>query len=110
MTEVYVASFKYGSANLSKAQVVKETTKSFMIAPKPEKILGWQWLPKRLSKKSGRVYLNPGEALDYLVREAEQYLVGCRKNVESAVEEHDKLVALRKEVAKQAISEEEPEQ
>lgn len=94
--EVWVASFTYGKGNLSKALVVKETEKNFVIERNPEKILGWQWLPARLSKKSGRVYLTPEEAMDYLVRAAQEHIAACEEAVVNAVKQHSELVRLRK--------------
>lgn len=95
MREIYVASFSYGKANLDRAEVVRETQKSFMIAPNFKRILGWQYLPDRLSKEKHHCFDTLDEGLAYLENAQREHILACREKLDDAISEHHKLVELR---------------
>jgi len=102
MSKIFVASFRYGRANLSKVEVEKETEKSFIIGrrSKEEKLLGWRSLPARISKEKYNCFGTSEEALDYLVDAAREHITACRERLRKAVEEHCKLVKIKREIAR----------
>lgn len=102
MREIWVASFTYGTANLSKAQVIKETDKTFQVQHSPERILGWSFLGVRLWKKNNHCFDTPDEALEYLVKAAEGHVQSCQMEVGKALAEHKELVEFLEEMKKVA--------
>ena len=96
MRQIYVASFSYGKANLTRVEVVKETPKSFMVKSRESKIiLGWQYLPERVSKEKHHYFDTPEQAMEHLVKCGHEHILACRKKLEQAISEHHKLIQLR---------------
>lgn len=89
---IYVAQFKYGNATLMKAQMVKETPKTYMISSS-EKILGSMWIGKRLLKSQKGIFHSQEEATSYLIECAKNHIIRCADNLEKARAELHSLLA-----------------
>ena len=88
---IFIAKFTYGAGRLAKAQVVKETPKTFKIDGY-EDILSRQYLStKRILKDDEYVFHSRKEAVSYLVKRAEFHAASCEVKLKSAVEELSRL-------------------
>lgn len=96
MRQIWLASFTYGKANLDRVEVIKETPKTFTVGPWREtrRTLGWQSFPERFSKETYCCFVTLKEAMEYLVKTAQEYVKQCRDELTKAKEEHHTLVEL----------------
>lgn len=84
---IFIAKFTYGKGRLARAQVVKETPKTFKIDGY-ENILSRQYLStKRILKDKRNIFHSRKEAVSYLVKRAEFYAASCEVKLKSAAEE-----------------------
>ena len=83
---IFIAKFTYGKGRLAKAQVVKETPKTFKIDGY-ENILSQQYLSTKRILKDEHVFYSRKEAVSYLVKRAEFYAASCEVKLKSAIEE-----------------------
>jgi len=98
MTEdrhIFVAEFKYGEARLVKVRVEKETEKTFILTnDRPDKLLGYVYLPGRLSKSNYHCFDTANDALLYLKECADKHVVDCKRELAEAEEKARALGAL----------------
>ena len=92
MKTIYIADFRYGRANLTKAKLVKETPKRFFVEGADD-IIGHLYIPysTRLPKGKYGFFFSGQEALAYLVGQAEKYVELQKKNLDNAIQERDRL-------------------
>lgn len=83
---IFMAKFTYGEGRLAKAQVVKETPKTFKIDGY-ENILSFQYLSTKRILKDNHVFHSRKGALSYLIKRAEIYVASCEVKLKSAIEE-----------------------
>jgi len=79
---IYIARFEYGKGNLSKAEVIKETEKTYFVTDE-EDILGWVYVSGRV-RKDDNIFLNIDAAVYYLIEKASEYIVACEVNIDKA--------------------------
>ena len=94
MSNLFVAEFKRGRAKLAKAELLKETDKTYLIN-RAEKLLGdFYYLPDRLLKSKYHCFSSGEEALTFLLERAEQWLARCQEQLDQASEKRDTVKSL----------------
>jgi len=97
---LFIAQFRRGRGALCKVKIVKETPKTYMIRGaygERKSLIGTMFLPHRrlLKDDSGLRSFKSGEdALAYLIREAEKWVVTSQENLAKAQEQCSKLSRL----------------
>ena len=87
---IYKVCFEYGSPNLTKVSVIRETPKNYIVSREAEHLIGWQYIPSRLPKDN-EAFFTKQEALSFLLQEAENYATSCADNLEKSLHEVSRL-------------------
>lgn len=93
---IYIAQFRYGVAKLYKAEVQKETAKTYVLTGNGQDIIGTLFFGiRRLLKNDGRLrsFTSEHDATVYLLSMAEQRVERCRDKLSAAVRQADDLSA-----------------
>lgn len=93
---IYIASFRYGTACLFKAEVKKETPKTYMLTGDGQHLVGRLFFGiRRLLKddRQLRSFETEFDALAYLSQKAERYAEKCRDELAKAVSQANQLSA-----------------
>ena len=107
MDRLFVVDFSYGQANLARVEVIKETPKNYFINTlSKEAILGWIYLPERLSKAKYAYFKTVDEALNYLVSCACHNVAVLENNLLEARNHLEKLVSIREALDENQASKE----
>ena len=97
---LFVAQFRRGRGALCKVRITKETPKTYMIEGgygEKESLIGAMFLPHRRLLKGDsqlRSFKSGEDALAYLIREAEKWVVTSEENLAKAQEQCNKLSRL----------------
>jgi len=97
---LFIAQFRRGRAALCKVKIAKETPKTYMIEGgygEMESLIGSMLPPRRRLLKDDfcfRSFKSGEDALAYLIREAEKWVVTSEENLAKAQEQCNKLSRL----------------
>lgn len=93
----FIAKYQYGEPSLYKVTVVKETEKTLFIE-KPVKIMGWIYLPNRISKGSYSIFDTHLESVRWLASKSGQHIVELKEQIEKERATFDYLNRLSYEI------------
>ena len=93
MKTIYIAEFSWGKGALAKASLVKETGKMMHIE-NPEMIIGWMYLPNRLSKEKYHCFFTMRDSFKYLINTAALHIAKLKKDEKAIVDEIENLQTL----------------
>jgi hypothetical protein len=90
---IYIAHFRWGIPSLVKADVVKETPKTFLIdRGSVERILGkWAYIPARIHKENYFCSGSKADALGWLIPMMQNYVIATEKKLSAAQERLENL-------------------
>jgi hypothetical protein len=73
MKVMYAAKFQWGKANLARIGIVKETAKTYTVAPDYEKLLGWMYFGRITKIDAHALFATLPEANAWLIEQAQAH-------------------------------------
>lgn len=95
---IWYAEFSYSSPSLTKVYVKRETDKSYLVDDTKE-VMGWSYIGQRISKDSKNVFMNPQDAILYLIDCGEKWI---EKKSEEINAVRSKIAIMRETIEAQA--------
>ena len=86
MKTMYAAKFERGKANLARVSIVKETTKTFSVAPNYELLIGWMYFGSVTKAGTCALFETLPEANAWLIEQAQAYAAKLDAEAENAHE------------------------
>lgn len=106
--KLFYADFMYGSPNLAKFEVTKETSKMYFVRER-ESIMGIGKWARRLYKDDEHIFLDPIDAVSYLlvqsVKRHNSLIDSIEDNMEVATKLRNLLEHLKNEKSKEVVAE-----
>jgi len=92
---LFIAKFSYGRAALCKAEIVRETPKTYVVTSQKEQLIGTSYhYTTWLYKSDPNCHRSVEDALAFLIDKAEEWVVTCQDKTSRALAQYEMLKAM----------------